>query len=95
MTGIFPSELKIAYVVLIYKSGDGVVYSNNRSVYILPVYFKPLEILTYSRLVSHINNSKPLYNYQVWFPKGNSTYLTIMMLVVKVLVMWCNAFVIC
>ena len=37
MTGIFPSELKIANVVPISKSGDDMVFSNYRPVFVLPV----------------------------------------------------------
>ena len=40
MTGIFPSELKIANVVPIFKSGDDMVFSNYRPVSVLPVLSK-------------------------------------------------------
>ena len=83
-TGIFPSELKIANVVPIYKSGDEMVFSNYRSVSVLPVFSKLLERLVYNRLISHINDNKLLYEYQFGFQKGKSTYLAIMMLVDKI-----------
>ena len=82
-TGIFPSELKIANVVPIYKSGDEMVFSNYRPVSVLPVFSKLLERLVYNRLISHINENKLLYEYQFGFQKGKSTYLAIMMLVDK------------
>ena len=83
-TGIFPSELKIANVVPIYKSGDEMVFSNYRPVSVLPVFSKLLERLVYNRLISHINDNKLLYEYQFGFQKGKSTYLAIMMLVDKI-----------
>ena len=83
-TGIFPSELKIANMVPIYKSGDEMVFSNYRPVSVLPVFSKLLERLVYNRLISHINENKLLYEYQFGFQKGKSTYLAIMMLVDKI-----------
>ena len=83
VTGIFPSELKIANVVPIYKSGDEMAFSNYRPVSVLPVFSKLLERFVYNRLVSHINDNK-LYEYQFGFQKGKSTYLAITMLVDKI-----------
>ena len=84
VTGIFPSELKIANVVPIYKSGDEMVFSNYRPVSVLPVFSKLLERLVYNRLISHIDDNKLLYEYQFGFQKGKSTHLAIMMLVDKI-----------
>ena len=61
VTGIFPSELKIANVVPIYKSGDEIMFSNYRLVSVLPVFSKLLERLVYNRLISYINDNKLLY----------------------------------
>ena len=84
VTGIFPSELKIADVVPIYKSGDEMVFSNYRPVPVLPVLSKLLDRLVYNRLISHINDDKLLNGYQFGFQGGKSTYLAIMMLVDKI-----------
>ena len=54
-TGIFPSKLKIANVVPIYKSGEEMVFSSYKPVSTLPVFSKLLERLVYNRLISHIN----------------------------------------
>ena len=70
MTGIFPSELKIANVVPIYKYGDEMVFSNYRPVSVLPVFSKLLERLVYNRIISHINDNKLIYEYQFGFQKG-------------------------
>ena len=49
--GIFPSEMKLANVVPIYKSGDEMLFSNYRPVSVLPVFSKVLERLMYNRLL--------------------------------------------
>ena len=84
VTCIFSSEFKIANVVPIYKSGDEMVFTNYRPVSVLPVFSKLLGRLVYNRLISNINDSKLLYEYQFWFQKGKSTHLAIMMLVDKI-----------
>ena len=84
MTGILPSESKIANVVLIDKFGDEMVFSNYRPVSVLPVFSKLLERLVYKRLISQINDNKLFYEYQFEFQKGKSTHLAIMMLVEKI-----------
>ena len=84
VTGIFPCEFKIANVVPIYKSGDKMVFSNYTPVSVLPVFSKLLDRLVYNRLISHLNDSKLLYEYQFGFQRGKSTYLAIMMLVDKI-----------
>ena len=60
VTGVFPSELKIANKVPIYKSGDEMVFSNYRPVSVLPVFSKLLERLVCNRLISHINDNELL-----------------------------------
>ena len=68
MTGIFPSELKIANVVPIFKSGDDMVFSNYRPVSVLHVLSKILERLMYNRLILYI---KPWFIIwiSVWISK--------------------------
>ena len=60
------------------------VFCNYRPVYILLVFSKLLERYLYTRLISHINDNKLLYEYQFGFPQGKSTYLAIMMLIDKI-----------
>ena len=84
MTGIFPDELKIANVVIIFKSGDDMVFSNYRPVSVLPIFSKLLERLVCNRLIKFINYSKLLYDYQFGFQRGKSTQLAVMMLVDKI-----------
>ena len=84
VTGTFPSELKIANVVPIHKSGDEMMFSNYRPVSVLPLFSKLLERLVYNRLISHINDKKLLYEFQFGFQKGKSTHLAIRILVDKI-----------
>ena len=81
VTGIFPSELKIANVVPIFKSGDDMVFSNYRPVSVLPVLSKILERLMYNRLILYINRHDLLYEYQFGFQKGKSTHMALITLI--------------
>ena len=83
-SGLFPSELKIANVVPIFKSGDEMVFSNYRPVSVLPIFSKLSERLMYNRLICFINENKLLYDYQFGFQKGKSTYMAMVMLVEKI-----------
>ena len=68
---VFPTELKIANVVPIYKSNDEMIFSNYRPVSVLPVLSKLLERLMYDRLVHYINENRLLYKLQFGFRKVN------------------------
>ena len=82
--GIFPSEMKLANVVPIYKSGDEMLFSNYRPVSVLPVFSKVLERLMYNRLIEFINDNNLLYEYQFGFQKGKSTHMALIFLIDKI-----------
>ena len=82
-SGIFPFELKIANALII-KTSDEMVFSNYRTVSVLPVFSKLLERLEYNRLIAYITNNKPLYEYQFGFQNGKSTHLVLVLLVDKI-----------
>ena len=84
ISGLFPFEMKIANVVLIFKSGDDMVFSNYRPVSVLPVFSKLLERLMYNRLICFINDIKLMYDYQFGFQKGKSTYMAMVILIEKI-----------
>ena len=75
--GSFPSELKIAKVVPILKSGDIMKFTNYRPVSILPVLSKVLERLVYNRLLIFIDKYKILYLYQFGFRQKHSTFMAL------------------
>ena len=82
--GVFPSELKIARVVPIFKSGDPLLFSNYRPVSILPLFSKILERLMYSRLLAFVNENRLLYSYQFGFRFGHSPNLAMIILIDKI-----------
>lgn len=84
LKGVFPSELKIAKVIPLFKSGDSMSFSNYRPVSVLPLFSKILERLMYSRLLSFINENKTLYKFQFGFREGHSPDLALIYLVDKI-----------
>ena len=81
MACIFPSELKVANVIPMFKSEDDMVFSNYRLVSVLPVLSKILERLMYNRLILYINRHGLLYEYQFGFRKGKSTHMALIILI--------------
>ena len=67
--GIFPSELKIAQIIPLYKNDDPMQFNNYRPVSLLPFFSKLFERLMYNRLIDFINKYKLLYDYQFGFRK--------------------------
>ena len=64
MTGIFPSVLKTAKVVPVFKKGSKLDYSNYRPISWLSNIEKILEKLMYKRLYTFLNNNNIIYNSQ-------------------------------
>ena len=64
LKGCFPSELKIAKVIPLYKSDSPTVYTNYRPVSVLSCFSKIFERLMYERLLSFITKYAILYKYQ-------------------------------
>ena len=82
--GVFPTELKIAKVIPLFKGGDNMQLVNYRPVSILPVFSKLLERLMLDRLLTFIDEIEPLYYLQFGFRKDHSTSLALMFLVDKI-----------
>jgi hypothetical protein len=82
--GVFPTELKIARVIPLFKSGDPMVFSNYRPVSVLPLFSKILERLMYNRLLSFVNKYDLLYKYQFGFRPKHSPELALVCLVEKI-----------
>ena len=70
---LFPSELKIAKVLPLFKSGDRNTVSNYRPISILPVFSKIFEKLIQSRLTSFLTKENILHEGQFGFRSGRST----------------------
>ena len=71
--GIFPDEMKIARITLIYKGGDKEDVVNYRPISVLPCFSKILERIIYKRLYLCFTENNLLYNKQFGFQKGHST----------------------
>ena len=83
-TGVFPTELKIARVIPIFKSGVTNIFSNYRPVSVLPLFSKILERLMYNRLLLFINEHGLLYKFQFGFRTLHSPNLALILLVDKI-----------
>ena len=70
--GIFPDDLKIAYVTPVFKGGDEKDLGNYRPISVLPCFSKILERIMYNRLCNHLMKNIILYSKQFGFQKGHS-----------------------
>ena len=75
--GIFPSELKIAKVIPIYKKGSKDQFSNYRPVSVLSEFSKIFERLIYNRFLTFFEKHNILNNSQFGFRKNRSTSMAI------------------
>ena len=69
--GIFPSKLKIAKVISIFKKGDPEVPSNYRPISLLPIFSKIFEKLMYERIYSFLKEHKLIYPLQFGFRENH------------------------
>ena len=83
--GIYPTVLKVARVVPIFKSGCHTSINNYRPISNLSTINKIFEILTYNRMVSFINNFHLISKFQHGFMRDSSTTLAIFRFVNDVL----------
>ena len=82
--GIFPSELKIAKVIPIYKSDDKQLIRNYRPISVLPFFSKIFEKIISNHLLNFIDSNNILYDNQFGFRKNHSTTHVIITLVERV-----------
>ena len=79
--GIFPSELKMAKIIPLYKSGDSLLMQNYRPISLLSPFGKILEKLMASRLTDFLHKFNILHECQFGFRKKYSTmYATLDMI---------------
>ena len=72
-TGIFPSELKIAKVIPLFKSESTMDVKNYRLISLVSVFSKIFEKLVYNHVVNFMNKYNLLYKLQFGFRKEHST----------------------
>ena len=73
MTGVFPSVLKIAKVVPVFKKDSKLDYSNYCPISLLSNIGKILEKLMYKRLYTFLDNKNIIYDLQFGFRQQYST----------------------
>ena len=83
-TGVFPSELKLARVVPIFKAGDSSALTNYRPISVLTFFAKVFEKIVYNKLLNFISDNNIFYDHQYGFRKGRSTQQAIITLVDKI-----------
>ena len=83
-SGVFPDELKIARVTLIYIKNDKTDLGNYTSISVLQCFSKILEQIVFNWLYKHLNSNNILYKQQFSFQKGHSPEHTILQLVDQV-----------
>ena len=72
-SGVVPQEMKIARVILLFKSGYNSLFTNYRPVSVLPVFSKFLERIVYNCLLDFLNKYDILSRNQYGFRKNYST----------------------
>ena len=80
-SGIFPSELKLARVVPIFKSGDPSLLTNYRPISVLSFFSKILEKIVYNIVFDFLCENEILYDYQFGFRSKHSTQQALITLV--------------
>ena len=79
--GIFPSKLKIAKVIPIYKKSDRDSFNNYRPISLLPSISKVFESVIYKQIYAHLEKFKILTEKQYGFRKKRSTELATLELI--------------
>ena len=86
--GIFPSKLKHAKIIPIYKDGNEDVPCSYRPISLLSIFNTLFEKVMYNRLKSFFNKYNVLYGSQYGFRERRSTDHAILDLVNKIQLTW-------
>ena len=81
--GHFPSELKIAKIIPLFKSNDPSMFNNYRPISLLSVFSKILEKVMFDRVYDYLITLRILYEFQFGFQKNKSTYMALISLTDK------------
>ena len=82
--GIFPSKLKIAKVLPLFKAEEPSNFNNYRPVSLLRILSNVFEKIMYNRVSDFINQLEILYKFQFGFRKKHYTYLAHLILMDKI-----------
>ena len=83
-TGIFPTRLKQAKVIPLYKKDEDYLIKNYRPVSLLPAISKVAERVMHNQLHEHFHNLKLYYKSQYGFRKQHSTELAAIELIDRI-----------
>ena len=72
--GVFPQDLKIAFICPIYTAKDPMIFSNYRPISLLSLFSKILERLMYNRLLEFLDKHNIFKKYQFGFRNMHSTF---------------------
>ena len=72
-TGVFPSQLKIAIVIPIFKKDDNKIFNNYRPISLLPALSKVVEKVICSQINNFFITNNLFYDSQYGFRSGHST----------------------
>ena len=75
--GFFPTSLKLAEVIPIYKSGSKTDINNYRPISLLSPFSKIFETHIHNNLTKFFNRNKVIYNNQFGFKEDSSTELAV------------------
>ena len=81
--GVFPTQLKFANVVPLYKCDDPMLFNHYRPVSLLCTLSKVFEKVMYNRLIKFLEKLSILYEYQFGFRRKRSTHLALITLIDK------------
>ena len=73
LNGIFPSKLKLAKVVPIYKKNEDTNISNYRPISLLPTFSKIFEKVVFSQMYEYLTENNILFKSQHGFRSNHST----------------------
>ena len=81
--GVFPTQLKMANVVPLYKCDDPMMFNHYRPVSLLCTLSKVFEKVMYNRLIKFLDKFSILYEYQFGFRRKRSTHMALISLIDK------------
>ena len=83
-SGVFPSELKIARIVPIFKSGDPSLLNSYRPISVLSFFSKFFEKMVYNIVFDILYENKVLYDYKFEFRSKHSIQHALITLVKRI-----------
>ena len=84
MTGIVPTDFKLAHKIPVYKTGSRTDLGNDRPISLCSTFNKILEKLMYNRLLNFLNRNDIFFEKQIGFRSSHSTEHAILCIIDKI-----------